>query len=195
MKKEFLLFATYIGLCVALVSSCEKESKELPQLPDNVTIMPHTPLSIGQTFGGGIVFSLDSTGKHGLIVAKISQGQSVAWYNGNMVTTYATITESGGGKENTTAIVAAQGQGTYAASICDRLELSGYTDWYLPSKDELQLLYEQKAAGRLFGLTDDFYWSSTEASLNGAWSQSFSNGATSSADKQGTYAVRAIRSF
>ncbi len=194
MKKEILLFAISIILCVAIVSSCEKESKNLPQ-SNNFSIAPPPSITIGQNFGGGIVFYIDSTGRHGLIVSKVNQSFNIPWSNNNnSIVTHATGTGVGWGRENTKVIVNIQGQGTYAASICDNLDISGYDDWYLPSKDELHLLYQQKASGKI-NLPDDFYWSSTEASQNDAWSQSFSNGANSSTDKHGNYSICAIRIF
>lgn len=195
MKKEILIFGTYIILCVVLVSSCEKESKDLPQQPDNTPITPPAPVIIGQTYGGGTVFYLDNSGKHGLTVATINVGASFPWSNGDAVNTQANGTAIGSGSGNTTAIVNALGQGNYAASICDRLNVNGYDDWYLPSKDELQLMYQQKAKGKLKGITGDFYWSSSEISESAAVSLSFSTGANGSTDKQGNYNVCAVRAF
>jgi hypothetical protein len=119
----------------------------------------------------------------------------VQWYNGNYIETSAKGTKIGTGKENTWAIIKAQGSGLYAASICYKLDLNGYNDWFLPSKDELNILYYQKAAGVVGAFVNNFYWSSTENSSNGAWSQSFSNGANSSTSKNGSYYIRAIRAF
>lgn len=201
MKKEIVLFATYILLCVVIVSSCEKESKSAvkPATDDVTEVKPPPVVTVGQEYGGGIVFYVDATGRHGLIVSKVSQSEGMEWSNGTgNVLTDATGTTLGWGKENTISIVNAQGQGMYAAWVCKNLNIKGYDDWFLPSKEELHLLYNQKISGKLNnlnGLSNNFYWSSTETSENGAWSQSFSNGANSSADKQGTYAVRAIRAF
>lgn len=197
MKKELLIFATYIGLCVALVTGCEKENKTVPQAtnPNPTVTVPPAPFSIGQSYGGGIVFYVDSTQKHGFVVSKISQGTAVPWSNGSTVVTNASGSSLGWGQENTTAIVSALGDGNYAASLCKKMVINGYDDWYLPSKEELHLIYQQKAQGKLSNLSNDFYWSSTEVSATMAWSQSFSNGANGSTDKSGNYAVCAIRSF
>lgn len=196
MKKEIVFLATVVILCVAIVSSCEKESKNnVVKTTTSEEPAPPPVITIGQNYGGGTVFYIDSTGKHGLIVSRSSLSQAIPWSNGEAIITNATGIPVGSGRENTTLIVNAQGGGSYAASICDRLDINGYDDWFLPSIDELQLLYDQKAAGTLHGIDDSFYWSSTEASETGAWSQSFSNGANSSAGKDGSYAVRAIRAF
>lgn len=189
MKNKKILFTLQIMVCVLLISSCKKES------PDSPALKPIPAFRIGQSYGGGIVFYVDGTGQHGLITATSNQSSSEKWFNGSYIETPAKGTKVGAGQGNTIAIIKAQGSGKYAASICDTLELNGYKDWFLPSKDELNLMYFQKAAGTIGVFANDFYWSSTENSNSGAWSQSFSNGANSSAGKDGTYDVRAIRAF
>ena len=82
---------------------------------------------------------------------------------------------------------------TDAKEYCSTLELNGYTDWYLPSKDELNFAY--KNARDL--MKGDWYWSSTEYSATLAWYQYFHG---SSAGSQYTnvmtitYSVRGFRS-
>lgn len=191
MKNKKLFFAIQIMTCAVLISSCEKENQNLSVAKPN----PKPAFKIGQPYGGGIVFYVDDSGQHGLVTSTSNQSSSTPWFNGSFVETAATGTKTGTGSKNTEAIIKAQGVGTYAASICDKLELNGYNDWFLPSKEELNLLYFQKAAGLVGDFANDFYWSSTENSYNGAWSQSFSNGSNSSANKDGMYDVRAIRAF
>ena len=76
----------------------------------------------------------------------------------------------------------------------------GYTDWYLPSKDELNKLYLSQSAIGGFG-SDDYYWSSSEyaANKNGAWVQGLGGGSVdglqSSTSKGSPHRVRAVRSF
>ncbi|MDO9186677.1 MAG: DUF1566 domain-containing protein [Bacteroidia bacterium] len=187
MKKTF--YALQIMICVVIISSCEKENQNL-SIPK-----PEPAIKIGESHGGGIVFYVDDSGQHGLVTSTSNQSTSMRWFNGSFIETAATGIKTGTGSKNTEAIITAHGVGVYAASICDKLELNGYNDWFLPSKDELNLLYMQKAAGVIGDFENDFYWSSTENSYNGAWSQSFSNGANSSANKDGAYDVRAIRAF
>ena len=178
-------------ICVVLISSCEKENQNLSVARPNAK----AAFKIGESHGGGIVFYVDESGQHGLVTSTSNQSTSMRWFNGSFVETTATGIKTGTGSTNTEAIIKSQGLGVYAASICDKLELNGYNDWFLPSKDELNLLYMQKAAGVIGDFENDFYWSSTENSNNGAWSQSFTNGANSSANKDGAYDVRAIRAF
>ena len=80
-----------------------------------------------------------------------------------------------------------------AAKIADDYTLHGYIDWFLPSKDELNLLYQQKAV--VGGFAIDFYWSSTELGSSGAWLQGFGSGAQGAADTFNAIRVRAVRAF
>jgi hypothetical protein len=197
MKKTNLLFALQMIVCIVciiLISRCKKEEPDTKITP--IAKPMAVPLvTIGQQYGGGIVFYVDSTGQHGLIAAPTTINAPVKWFNGNYVQTFALGTKVGTGFQNTQAIIASQEGGSYAAFMCNKLSLNGYTDWFLPSKDELYLLYLQKAAGKVDGFVNNFYWSSTETSYNEAWSESFTNGAGAGTDKNGAYYVRAIRAF
>jgi hypothetical protein len=164
-----------------------------------------TKISIGDKINGGIVFYIDSSGKHGLVSADQDQsGGGTEWGCYCTVIT-GTDTSFGKGSSNTTKIVQQCSQATYAAKICDNLILNGYSDWYLPSNGELNLMYlnlKQKGLGNF--LTTVPYWTSCTASYGscgingGAYTFNFNNGTTVSeyrAGYAGTGAVRAIRSF
>jgi Protein of unknown function (DUF1566) len=147
---------------------------------------------IGQSYGGGIIFYLDNTQEHGLIAAA-SNLATAEWGPSNFVTNARGIA-IGTGQSNTTTITAAQGTGNYGAKICDELTLNGYSDWFLPSRDELNELYLQKA--KVGGFTNDFYWSSTENDEERVWGQLFSNGSQSSdLAKSNQLVIRPIRAF
>ena len=152
---------------------------------------------VGDHYQGGIVVYVDATRKHGLIAAPEDQSVGIQWYNGNWVDTGATDTAMGTGKSNTTAIIQVQGTGIYAAKICDDLVLNGYDDWYLPSKDELNMLYQNRNV--IEGFSDDTYWSSSEIITSYAWykSSGYQNPLLidNSYTKDNIYRVRAVRSF
>ena len=150
-------------------------------------------LVIGQSYQGGIIAYIDSTGQHGLIAATEDQSEGIQWYNSDSIVTCATGTAIGTGSTNTDAIIAAQGSGSYAASIARDYNGGGYTDWFLPSRDELNQLYVNKAA--IGGFTDALYWSSTEYVNTLAWTQNFYNGIQFNVNKSNTYNVRAVRAF
>jgi len=74
-------------------------------------------------------------------------------------------------------------------------EGGGYSDWYLPSKDELAKLYALKLL-RFGGLANFSYWSSSiTIDGHGVWGQRFDNGELTEYAKHNTFYVRAIRSF
>lgn len=162
-----------------------------------------TTLSIGDTHAGGIIFYLDASGHHGLVCASSDQSGGIYWYNGSYVNTYAYGNGIGAGEGNSQGIRQWQGQcsSCYASELCQDLSLEGYTDWYLPSKYELNLMYENVGQGNALGLGNvggfvgTWYWSSSEYGLNYAWIQFFFNGIQSHVNKYITYRVRAVRAF
>jgi len=125
---------------------------------------------------------------------------NAAWgaYGVNISGTGQTI---GSGKVNTQLIIERLrilGESRCAAQLCAELDYNGFTDWFLPSKDELNLMYKnlkQKNAGE-FG-TKISYWSSSQAGNDSAWYQSFANGRQYNYGnyKYNAFLVRAVRSF
>ena len=170
-----------------------------------------TTYSVGDFAQGGIVFWVDETGQHGLVAAKEDQSTGVRWYAGTYGNTQAKGDGPFSGEANTSIIIAAQvaigdDGSTYAARICNELQVTEggktYGDWYLPSKEELNLMYQNKATidatagvNGGSGFASAYYWSSTEGSSDGAWKQYFDNGYQNNGNKYYTYYVRAVRAF
>ena len=160
-------------------------------------------LAIGQTYQGGIIFYLDASGCHGLISAPTDQSTGIAWWNGSYIDTYASGSGLFDGDGNCYRIRRAQGDcaSCNAAEICLDLSLGGYSDWYLPSKYELNLMYRNIGQGNALGLgnvggfNNYYYWSSTEYDSDDAWYQLFSNGEQSNYTKLYGFRVRAVRAF
>jgi hypothetical protein len=78
-----------------------------------------------------------------------------------------------------------------AAQLCDNLTANGHSDWYLPSRYELNVLYTNRVA--IGGFGSDNYWSSTESTASNARRQSFSTGTSGSVAKSTSYRVRCVR--
>ena len=148
--------------------------------------------SIGQKYSGGIIFYIDGTGQHGLIASSTDLSVSSTWWNGALLNTQARSISDGAA--NTTVIINLQGNtGNYAAKICRDLTDGGYTDWYLPSKEQLQKLLLQ---GVILGTSSHgAYWSSTEASKETAWCQYVVGSIQTDEGKSYDNKIRAIRNF
>ena len=161
-------------------------------------------LSIGDSYGGGkLAYVLkagdpgyDATTPHGLIAATSDYSTRIRWHNGSYITTGATATALGTGFANTNAIIAIQGTGSYAASVARNHTEGGYTDWYLPSKDELEKLRINKNA--IGGFGGDWYYSSSEntgTSPATAWLIGNSSGTWWPNVKHEAWSVRPVRAF
>lgn len=87
--------------------------------------------------------------------------------------------------------------GSNAAARCEELDLNGKTDWFLPSKDELNLMYQNLYLQGQGNFSTYKYWSSSQYDISNAWCHFFHpNPSQNSSDKDWPWlAVRAIRSF
>ena len=150
--------------------------------------------SIGESYGGGIVFYVYDNGQHGLIAATTDYSPDIQWNNGSYNYTNAIRDGIGAGKFNTERITYNYGAGTYAAQVSANFQAGNYGDWYLPSKYELNLLYQQRSA--VGGFSNVNYWSSSEVNGIYAWIQSFATGVQSSFGDKATFRyMREIRAF
>jgi len=82
-----------------------------------------------------------------------------------------------------------------AKTACDELILNGYSDWHLPSKEELNAFYVNLKQIGVGGFADYGGWSSTESDDNNAWLQDFNDGIQFYASKYSKGDVRAVRAF
>jgi hypothetical protein len=164
-----------------------------------------TNVQIGDAFQGGKVFYIlqstdvgyDPNVQHGLICALADQSTTtgIRWNNGTNVTTNATAEAIGTGSANTALIIGVQGSSnTHAAGLAKSYNVGTYTDWFLPSYDELVKLYiNRSATGTSFAAAD--YWSSSEFSNTDASYLDFNDGSGYTWSKTSLYRVRAIRKF
>jgi hypothetical protein len=162
---------------------------------------------LGEEFGGGIIFQLwkDNNGtEHGLIVAKKDQSVAQEWSNVNITLIGTNAQSTWDGEGNTAAIIAQSGHINSAAKLCDDYSASGFTDWYLPSIDELKTLYQNRfhvnrASAYVLGLNqigNETYLSSTEYSTSIVWALNLGYGTPeSNRTKSEKLFVRSIRNF
>lgn len=149
---------------------------------------------------GGIVFYIFDgggqrySGQHGLEAAPADTGQAGWGCNGTMILGARELT-IGRGDENTLSIIESCPETTNAAYIAKSYTLNGFSDWFLPSIHELNLMHKNLHTKGIGNFTFLFYWSSSEDGSNYAWYQNFLGGDYSNYSKGATYGVRAIRAF
>ena len=177
-----------------------------------------TALSIGDTYQGGVIFYLDSNGG-GLIAAPTDQYTvdfkkdfsgtetefKAQWGCPSATISGADGTAIGTGAQNTIDIELGCTTPGTAADICTNITIGGYSDWFLPSKDEFNEMYYNIGPGNALGLgniggfASNAYWSSTEFDDDNAWYQNFGyldeDGPQSDIEKSMNANVRAIRAF
>ena len=147
---------------------------------------------------GGYIFydkGYYSSGWRYFEAAPSDQSPSAKWGCEGLLISLVNVTAVGIGEQNTIDIETGCTVPGTAADICANLSLGGYSDWFLPSKDELNLMYENLKVFGVGGFADDYYWSSSEDYALVAWSQSFSYGGQYSDSKSSPDRVRAVRSF
>ena len=130
-----------------------------------------------------------------LEAAPSDQSTSAEWGCYEVSISGADGTAVGTGEQNTIDIETGCTISGTAADICANLSLGGYSDWFLPSKDELNLMYVNLKLYALGGFADGYYWSSSEFDAYYAWFQFFYSGFQLYSSKFNTFRVRAVRAF
>jgi len=170
--------------------------------------IPNKSYKIGDTGpAGGIVFfdrGFTGDGWRYLEAAPAGAEFTAEWgtYGIDVINTMTTV---GSGKQNTNLIVnklIETGEINRAAQICNALDVNGYKDWFLPSKDELNVMYINLQKKGLGDFSNNMYWSSSQGSPSIgelyyciAWYQRFDNGTQYCLYKGCVWLVRPIRAF
>ena len=171
-------------------------------------------VALGALHQGGLVFSVDETGQHGLVVSLHDLPQSpLEWRNGESGERITNAHADGlnAGETNTRLIIAAQtpdnqeGQFAALAAATYRIAADGlspcsieapcYGHWLLPSAYELSLIYQLYRSTSLGAFSQEPYWSSTEASTTEAFLIDFASGERRAADKATPAHLRAVHAF
>lgn len=159
---------------------------------------------VGQSYGGGVVFHVyrDANNvEHGLIVSIVDQSTSSQY--SNIIIQSVGTTTTWNGQANTNLMKAQTGATSGAWKHADDYSYGGFTDWYLPSIDELNLLFNNrfnvnKTLATIGGATEFryySYWSSSEEDSDTGIYTNFANGVSNFTLKDSLYRVRAIRQF
>jgi uncharacterized caspase-like protein len=147
---------------------------------------------------GGLIFYDNgevSDGWRYLEAAPNNQSIGIQWWNGNYIDIKTGIAV-GTGRANTEAIIAAQGRGSYAATLCKNLSIGGFSDWFLPSIFELSFMYTNLKKAGLGGFGINWLWSSSQENNDGdVWYERFSDGYQHFDREDSRCAVRACRAF
>ena len=154
--------------CPNIGDTCDDGSIYAGLTPDGDVMMYTTPADAGQ-------FSWND-------------GTSTPWVDTAMVNCTTGAQASCYTGEANTALLAALGTTPspapyVAARHCDGLTAHGHSDWYLPARDELNILYTNHVAIGAFNISGSFraglYWASSERNKNASWPQRFSDGSQS----------------
>lgn len=196
---------------VKLLAENDQGEKAVLYLRPPGAQLPPQPPKIGDYRDGGVVFYVaptptdldgDGTLDQGLVCAVDDQSFGAGWGCNGIIISGADGDGIGTGADNTSDILASCSMSGIAAELCDDYTGGGYNDWFLPSKDELNEMYQNEAtinatagANGGSGFANYFYWSSTEVNFTNAWIQLFGDGYQGNSVKYRTSRVRAVRAF
>jgi hypothetical protein len=179
---------TYYVRAFAKNSNGVGYGKELSFTTDSI-------LQLGGEYQGGLVFYIDPSGLHGLICSKTDLSTSAVWGCADTTIAGADGTAIGTGSNNSLDILNGCHTSGIAAELCLNANIEDYTDWFLPSKEELKLMYANLHQEHLGNFLNQAYWSSTEMTNVFAWQLAFNSGIVQGATKALPSGVRAIRAF
>ncbi|WP_320128431.1 FN3 associated domain-containing protein [uncultured Sphaerochaeta sp.] len=200
----------YSGPFVVSLGKTVKAIAAKVGLADSATAEKTMLYAVGDTGpSGGLIFFVDTNNTYSgwtyLEAAASDEGDHI--WGGDETALGASVqrTAIGTGEENTSAITAIldASETDYAAKICENKTVTyngtTYSDWFLPSRDELDALYTCWNDTGKGSFATVGYWSSTEDNAYIAWMQNFTDGIQNDGNGNGSKSilnrVRAVRSF
>ena len=168
------------------------------------TVVKPSELVVGNTAFGGTVAYIFQSGDPGFVVGQkkgfvcspaIGSNGGTDFWAPSSTLTGATATAFGTGLSNSNIIVTAFGTGSaYAARTCREYNAGGFSDWYMPSRDELIKVCQNNSILNLPG--NPIIFSSSQVSASVASGVVPSTAAAQSIPFAGSYYyVVAIRNF
>lgn len=187
---------------VLIIVSCKKNSKNHLQVRldsgESIEILlTDFPLDsfYGKFYQAGFIFHINEDGS-GIIAALNDHPNLVSWGCPGVTIEGADAASIGSGMTNSSSIISQCDDEFGGASICNKHVSSGYSDWYLPSEDELKKMYTKLRKVGIGNLTNEYYWSSTEGeSFNTGQRILFQDGTNGASTKSNAHRVRAVRNF
>ena len=150
-------------------------------------------LYIGMQYKGGIIFYIEPMKGGGLLVSNDDVSSSINWACSNNIS-LASSKNVGSGQSNSQAILSNCGN-VGAVGYCANYKFGKYDDWFLPSVDELALIYKNLKETDKEKFSSGYYWSSTQKDEINAFRYGFMGGNLGDADKTSNHFVRAVRRF
>ena len=216
-RSKYLMVLLGMTTLVLLTQSCDKQEVVVLNVQTRLDA-GETPIGIyhnnkslldslyGKTYQGGLIAYLDTVTSTGLIAAPVDQG--LAEWGIYCTEIGGTSSAIGTGQTNTTLILDGCAQSKIAARLCDDLVYDGYDDWFLPSLDELNLMWKNLAdidgdgtnkgtsdPNNIGGFINGYYWSSTGFDDILAYLRQFNIGKPALDYKYQKLNVRAVRAF
>jgi len=213
MKKVFIVLVVFL---LGIPYACEKECIDpekvtiydtilvydtIPVIDtitvfDTIIVEPPEDLKVGDRYQGGIVVFLEEGGQHGLIAAEndlYDAGYTFVW-GSELEFLGATSEDDGRGN---TELMKESATSNSAAYLFIDLNLNGYDDWFIPAKNQLQIIKENAhLIGNFPGDSDDAkYWSSTELSTDRAYGLNMIALMGTNIPKNYGYRIRPMREF
>jgi hypothetical protein len=160
----------------------------------NDTYMPEATHYVGEYYGGGIVFYVSDGGQHGLITAVVDDSKRKQRQSEPYADTIDFRGGIGAGKIITERVITFSEARADNAQVSSNEKADNISDWYLPTRYDLDLLYLNRA---VIGGYSDFAkgWKKTEVSSLNTWFQSFITGARFTNGKDDVVYVRVLRKF